>query len=408
MRMRIFTPTRELPFAGHPTLGTAFVLAGPLQLVEIKLETGRGTVPVQLEREGARISFGWMAQPQPTIEPFPHVDELQDALGARSELPVEVYDNGVAHVFVALPSREAVVALEPDIARLERFGAFGFNCFAGDGSSWKSRMFGPGLGMAEDPATGSAAGPLALHLLRHERIAPGTEIEIEQGVEIRRPSKLHARIDGDGRIEVESGAGGDRRARRVLDLMRIAITGPSGSGKTTLALELARVTGLRHVEIDALHHGPNWESCGVEVLHERVAAATAGDDWVTDSTYHTMLGDLVVDRADVLVWLDLPIPLVMWRLVRRSYVRHHHRVELWNGNLEPGLRDQVRYLIWPAFQRAFENRRDFPRRYRQRDLRRLRSDADVRAFVQSIQAAATTSGSSNGSERQKRPPFLDT
>ena len=202
VRMRIFTPTRELPFAGHPTLGTAFVLAGPLQLVEIKLETGRGTVPVQLEREGARISFGWMAQPQPTIEPFPHVDELQDALGARSELPVEVYDNGVAHVFVALASRADVVALAPDIARLERFGAFGFNCFAGDGASWKSRMFGPGLGMAEDPATGSAAGPLALHLLRHERIAAGTEIEIEQGAEIGRPSKLYARVARDGPIEV--------------------------------------------------------------------------------------------------------------------------------------------------------------------------------------------------------------
>jgi len=74
--------------------------------------------------------------------------------------------------------------------------------------------------------------------------------------------------------------------------MRIAITGPSGSGKTTLAAELARTLGIRHVEIDALHHGPNWESCGVEVLAERVTAATEGDGWVTDSTYHTMLGDL--------------------------------------------------------------------------------------------------------------------
>jgi adenylate kinase family enzyme len=189
--------------------------------------------------------------------------------------------------------------------------------------------------------------------------------------------------------------------------MRIAITGASGTGKTTLAHELERVVGLRHVEIDALHHGPGWESCGVEVLHERVAAATAGDDWVSDSTYHTMLGDLVVDRADVLVWLDLPIALVMWRLVRRSYVRHHRRVELWNGNFEPGLRDQLRYLIWPAFRRVFENRRDFPQRYGQRNLVRLRSDADVRAFIQSIQATATTSASSNGSERQKTPPSAD-
>jgi trans-2,3-dihydro-3-hydroxyanthranilate isomerase len=198
VRMRIFTPSRELPFAGHPTLGTAFVLGGPLQLIEIRLETGRGTVPVELEREGARISFGWMDQPLPTIEPFPQVDELAEALGARSELPVEIYDNGVPHVFVVLPSREDVTALTPDIGRLERFGAFGFNCVAGEGTSWKSRMFGPGLGMAEDPATGSAAGPLAYHLIRHNRIGFGTEIEIEQGVEIGRASKLHARIDGSG------------------------------------------------------------------------------------------------------------------------------------------------------------------------------------------------------------------
>src|SRR6476661_1096528 len=67
VKMRIFTPSVELPFAGHPTLGTAFVLAGPLQLVEIRLETGRGTVTVRLEREGARISFGWMGQPLPTV-----------------------------------------------------------------------------------------------------------------------------------------------------------------------------------------------------------------------------------------------------------------------------------------------------------------------------------------------------
>ena len=189
--------------------------------------------------------------------------------------------------------------------------------------------------------------------------------------------------------------------------MRIAITGPSGSGKTTLAAELARTLGIRHVEIDALHHGPNWESCGVDVLRERVLAATDGDGWVTDSTYHTMLGDLVCSRADVLVWLDLPIPLVVWRLLRRTHVRIRDKVELWNGNLEPGWRESLRTLIWPALQRAFANRGDFPRIYAEREVRRLRSDRDVRAFVQSIQATATMSGSSNGSERQKTPPFTE-
>lgn len=133
-----------------------------------------------------------------------------------------------------------------------------------------------------------------------------------------------------------------------------------------------------------MHHGPNWESCGPDVLRERVIAATEGDGWVTDSTYHSMLGDLVVDRAEHLVWLDLPVTLVMWRLLRRTYVRRRDRIELWNGNVEPGWHEQVRYLIWPAFRRAFQNRRDFPGRYAGRPLHRLRSDADVRAFVASM------------------------
>jgi adenylate kinase family enzyme len=190
--------------------------------------------------------------------------------------------------------------------------------------------------------------------------------------------------------------------------MRIAITGPSGSGKTSLAAELARTAGLRHVEIDALHHGPNWESCGSEVLRERVLAAIEGDGWVTDSTYHGMLGDLVSERADVLVWRDLPIPLVMWRLLLRTYVRNRDKVELWNGNVEPGWRESTRYLIRPALMRAFANRRDFPQRYAHLRVERLRSDADVRAFVQSIQATDTMSGSSNASPRQNMPPLAET
>ena len=192
---------------------------------------------------------------------------------------------------------------------------------------------------------------------------------------------------------------------------RIAISGPSGSGKTSLAAELARTCGLRHVEIDALHHGPNWESCGADVLRERVTVALAGDGWVTDATYRSMLGDLVYERAETFVWLDLPVPLVMWRLVRRTHVRNRDKVELWNGNVEPGWRESILLLIWPAFKRCFRNRREYPmrlRRYPHLDVHRLRSDRDVRPFVQSIQATASTSGSSNGSERQKTPPFAET
>ena len=137
-------------------------------------------------------------------------------------------------------------------------------------------------------------------------------------------------------------------------------------------------------------------------------AATEGDGWVTDSTYHTMLGRLIVDRADLVVWLDLPVPLVMWRLLRRTHVRNRDKTVLWNGNVEPGWRESSRYLIWPALTKAFENRRRFPTEYADVPMRRLRSDGDVREFVQSIQATASTSGSSGASARQNTPPLVDT
>jgi trans-2,3-dihydro-3-hydroxyanthranilate isomerase len=194
-RIRIFTPSAELPFAGHPTLGSAFVLAAPMQLGEIRLETGAGTVPVVLEREGARIVFGWMTQPVPEWRPYERADELLAVLGVRSELPVDWYDLGPSHVYVALGSPEEVAALRPDFGRLEGFQA-GINCFAPLDGRWKTRMFAPGSGVAEDPATGSAAGPLAMHLLRYGRIESGREIEIEQGVELKRPSRLFARVVG--------------------------------------------------------------------------------------------------------------------------------------------------------------------------------------------------------------------
>src|SRR6184192_3071001 len=135
-RIRIFTPGIEMQFAGHPTLGTAFVLAGPMQLVEIRLETGAGIVPVQLEREGARIVFGWMAQPLPTWQPYADEAELLDALGVeRSELPVELYDNGIEHVYVCLGSEDDVAGLRPDLSRLADLpDVLGVNCFAGSGT----------------------------------------------------------------------------------------------------------------------------------------------------------------------------------------------------------------------------------------------------------------------------------
>jgi len=201
VRIRIFTPHYELPFAGHPTLGTAFVLGAPLQLGVITLETGRGNVPVALERdESGRIVFGRMEQPVPTVDPFPAAAALCEALGvAGSELPVERYDNGATHLFVALGSEAEVAALRPNVPAVVDFGATGVSCFAGSGGSWTTRMFWAG---GEDAATGSAAGPLACHLARHGRIAWGDEIVISQGASIGRPSTLYARAEGgDGLID---------------------------------------------------------------------------------------------------------------------------------------------------------------------------------------------------------------
>jgi trans-2,3-dihydro-3-hydroxyanthranilate isomerase len=209
-RIRIFTPAVELPFAGHPVLGSAFVLAAPLQLGEIRLETGSGIVPVTLEREGARIVFGWMQQPIPEFEPYAQAEELQELLGVYSQLPVELYHLGPRHVYLELASEGEVAALAPDFGALARLTDAGVNCFAGSGSRWKTRMFAPAHGVQEDPATGSAAGPLAMHLARHGRIGFGDEIEISQGDEIGRPSKLHARVQGSAdrieRVEVGGSA----------------------------------------------------------------------------------------------------------------------------------------------------------------------------------------------------------
>ncbi|HEY2542989.1 MAG TPA: PhzF family phenazine biosynthesis protein [Gaiellaceae bacterium] len=207
VKLRIFTPADELPFAGHPMLGTAFVLAGPLQLAEIRLETGAGVVPVRLEREGPRIVFGWMRQPVPTWDAYDRGDELLAILGAEStDLPIELYRQGPGHVLVELPSADTVAALQPDLGRLARFMDEGAACFARDGRRWKLRVFVPAHDVPEDPATGSAAGPLALHLARHGRIAFGDEIEISQGEEIGRPSTLYAVASSPEEIDVGGSA----------------------------------------------------------------------------------------------------------------------------------------------------------------------------------------------------------
>jgi trans-2,3-dihydro-3-hydroxyanthranilate isomerase len=206
-RIRIFNPREEMPFAGHPVLGTAFVLGAPLQRGVVELETGAGIVPVVLERdEHGSIVFGRMRQPVPTVEA---VDEqvVLDALGVPgAELPVELYDNGARHIVVVLDSVATLGSLRPAADAVAALGITGLNAVVGMGDTWRSRMFWEG---GEDAATGSAAGPVACHLARHGAVGWGEEIVIVQGVEMGRPSTLHARADGrDGSIEaVEVGGG---------------------------------------------------------------------------------------------------------------------------------------------------------------------------------------------------------
>ena len=200
-RIRIFNPVSEMQFAGHPTLGAAFVLGAPLQLGVVSLETGAGVVPVTLERdESGRIVFGRMTQPVPRVEPVESPERVLAALGVeRSTLPIELYDNGARHILVTLESVEAVSRVRPNGEEIAALEVTGVSCVAGSGQAWRSRTF---WANGEDAATGSAAGPIACHLARHGLVPWGEEIVIAQGVEMGRPSTLHARAaGGDGLID---------------------------------------------------------------------------------------------------------------------------------------------------------------------------------------------------------------
>jgi trans-2,3-dihydro-3-hydroxyanthranilate isomerase len=194
---RIFTPYVELPFAGHPVLGTAFLLGERSGAETVRLQTGSGLIRIALERRAGTVVYGEMQQPIPRWQPYDRTEELLAALGvADSGLPVEVYDNGPRFAFVELADEWAVASLRPDMRALAELGEIGVSCLAVAGDRVKTRMFGPGLGVAEDPATGSAAGPLAVHLARHGRTEWGQRIAIRQGAEIGRPSLLEAVAEG--------------------------------------------------------------------------------------------------------------------------------------------------------------------------------------------------------------------
>jgi trans-2,3-dihydro-3-hydroxyanthranilate isomerase len=207
-RVRIFTPAVELAFAGHPVLGTAIVVGERLGLREVRLATGAGVVPVTLDGRSGR-----MVQPLPTVEVLDpeDLDALVDALGTVDPLvPVARYDNGVKHIVVVAGGRDDIgdlLRLQPDLPWLAAVvGEAGTSIIAGEGDRWTTRMFAPGLGVDEDPATGSAAGPIAVHLCRNGLVPWGTEIELAQGQAINRPSRLRAVAAGSGdaveRVEV--------------------------------------------------------------------------------------------------------------------------------------------------------------------------------------------------------------
>ncbi len=220
VKMRIFTPASELPMAGHPTIGSTFALAAE-GVIEHGRETfvfelGVGPIPVSLEWDNHGLSFVWMTQPLPSFE-----DELADrvafaaAVGLGSsdlvDLPIEVVSCGVPFVFVPLASREAVDRVVIDRRAMtrvfkdagkEELPAFFFTMdrtgATGDETVY-SRMLAPAFGIAEDPATGSASGPLGCYLLYHglaDEAAARSLLSL-QGVRMGRPSRIHISIDSD-------------------------------------------------------------------------------------------------------------------------------------------------------------------------------------------------------------------
>jgi adenylate kinase family enzyme len=167
---------------------------------------------------------------------------------------------------------------------------------------------------------------------------------------------------------------------------RIVIYGTSGVGKTTLGAELARRLDVPFIELDGLHHGPNWAEPPAEVFRARVRAAmdAAPDGWVIDGNYMSKLGDTVSAAADTIVWLDLPLWVMFPRLWRRTMHRIRNDVELWSGNRETW-RDQFasrETIFFWSVQRLYRYRREWPARFAG-DARvvRLRSGAEVRAWL---------------------------
>lgn len=117
-------------------------------------------------------------------------------------------------------------------------------------------------------------------------------------------------------------------------MQRIAVMGTTCSGKSTFARALAERLDVPYLELDALYWGPDWSEPEPEEFRGRVEPFVRADAWVVDGNYSSKLGDLVLQRADTLVWLDLPLPRILWRVCRRTIARIASRAELWSGNRE--------------------------------------------------------------------------
>lgn len=221
MRVRIFTPGEELPMAGHPTVGTAFALArcGVLTPDAARVVFGLGVGPtdVALAWHGDTLASATMTQPVPIIgDPLPAREQVAAALGLAERdlvknLPVQVVSCGVPYVLVPLDTRALVDRARLDEAAYVRFqdacGIPRTTCVylftlaaGGDGATAYCRMFGAGVGIAEDPATGSAAGPLGGYLVQHGVTSgvAATRMRVVQGVVMGRPSEMHVSIESEG------------------------------------------------------------------------------------------------------------------------------------------------------------------------------------------------------------------
>jgi adenylate kinase family enzyme len=165
---------------------------------------------------------------------------------------------------------------------------------------------------------------------------------------------------------------------------RIAVMGSSCAGKTTLAAALSERLGVPHVELDALHHGPDWTEATPEELRAKVEAALHGHEgWVADGNYMGKLGTWLIDQADTIVWLDLPLSTSLRRLWTRHRTRIRDGVELWNGNRETWRNAFVGWnALFPYTVHAHIGRKwRWPPRFAGRNVVRLRSPAEVDAWL---------------------------